>query len=160
MIHWLKFKGYDDIGYSFLIGGDGTIYEGRGWGKKGSHSYCYNQWGYGIVFIGRYLITMPDEVMMQAYGTFVQVEGKNQVSENLMSINQSSNFKCAITNGLIDSDYIMCGHQDVKTSTACPGYRFETNWVKAHSHYGGRAPGGVSQTVDRPQHEKIALNQP
>ena len=66
-------QGYDDIGYNFLIGGDGTIYEGRGWGKKASHTYCYNQWGYGIVFIGRYLITMPDDVMMQAYESFIQV---------------------------------------------------------------------------------------
>ena len=43
----------------------------------------------------------------------------------------------------------MCGHQDVKTSTACPGYRFETNWVKAHSKYGRRSvDGGVSEVTD------------
>ena len=65
-------------------------------------------------------------------------------------VNESfSNSKCAITNGLIDADYIMCGHQDVKTSTACPGYRFETNWVKAHSKYGRRSvDGGVSEVTD------------
>ena len=67
-------QGYDDIGYSFLIGGDGAIYEGRGWGKKGSHTYCYNQWGYGIAFIGRYFTTEPDDIMKDAYETFVQVE--------------------------------------------------------------------------------------
>ena len=66
-------KGYADIGYSFLIGGDGLIYEGRGWNKKGDHTYCYDQHGYGIVFIGRYMLTTPDAVMMQAYESFVQV---------------------------------------------------------------------------------------
>ena len=66
-------KGWDDIGYSFLIGGDGPIYEGRGWDKKGAHTYCYNQQGYGIGFIGRYMLTSPDAVMLQAYETFLQV---------------------------------------------------------------------------------------
>jgi len=29
---------WDDIGYNFLIGGDGAIYEGRGWDKQGAHT--------------------------------------------------------------------------------------------------------------------------
>jgi hypothetical protein len=29
---------YCDIGYSFLIGGDGNVYEGRGWDRVGSHT--------------------------------------------------------------------------------------------------------------------------
>ncbi|KAK2166605.1 hypothetical protein LSH36_37g04024 [Paralvinella palmiformis] len=31
-------KGKDDIRYNFLIGQDGLIYEGRGWGVLGQHT--------------------------------------------------------------------------------------------------------------------------
>ena len=41
-------KGWSDIGYSFLIGGDGRVYEGRGWGRVGAHTYGYNSRAYGI----------------------------------------------------------------------------------------------------------------
>ena len=41
-------QGWSDIGYSFLIGGDGRVYEGRGWGRVGAHTYGYNSRAYGI----------------------------------------------------------------------------------------------------------------
>lgn len=44
--HW------DDIGYNFLAGEDGNIYEGRGWGIKGAHSPSYNAISLGICLIG------------------------------------------------------------------------------------------------------------
>lgn len=31
-------KGWDDIGYNFLIGGNGSIYVGRGWDYKGVYN--------------------------------------------------------------------------------------------------------------------------
>lgn len=36
-------KGWDDINSNFFIGGDGAIYEGRGWDKQGAHSKGQNQ---------------------------------------------------------------------------------------------------------------------
>ena len=89
---------------------------------------------------------MPDDVMMQAYESLVQVNLKTK-SRTIACVQLNIHFKCAISNGLIDPDYIMCGHQDVKTSSASPGYRFQTNWVKKHSHFGERSPGGVSNSV-------------
>lgn len=38
--------------YNFLVGGDGLIYEGRGWGKKGAHTFGFNSQSVGIAFIG------------------------------------------------------------------------------------------------------------
>lgn len=40
---------YWDIGYNFLIGGDGSVYEGRGWDTVGAHAGVtyYNQNGLG-----------------------------------------------------------------------------------------------------------------
>ncbi len=39
-------NGWSDIGYSFLVGGDGKIYEGRGWNVVGAHTSGYNSVGY------------------------------------------------------------------------------------------------------------------
>lgn len=47
-------KGWSDIGYNFVIGEDGNVYEGRGWGKKGAHSIPFNSKSIGICIIGNY----------------------------------------------------------------------------------------------------------
>lgn len=40
---------------SFLIGNDGLVYEGTGWGVRGAHTYGYNGNGTGIAFIGNFV---------------------------------------------------------------------------------------------------------
>lgn len=45
---------YGDISYNFLIGGDGIVYEGRGWGRYGAHTYGINCASIGVAFIGDY----------------------------------------------------------------------------------------------------------
>lgn len=40
---------------SFLIGDDGVVYEGTGWGVAGAHTYGYNRNSTGIAFIGNYV---------------------------------------------------------------------------------------------------------
>lgn len=47
-------KGWNDIGYNFLVGEDGNVYEGRGWGKQGAHSVPFNKKSIGICIIGDY----------------------------------------------------------------------------------------------------------
>lgn len=34
----MESKNWDDIGYNFMVGGDGDVYEGRGWDKQGAHT--------------------------------------------------------------------------------------------------------------------------
>lgn len=34
----IESRNWDDIGYNFLIGGDGAVYEGRGWLQQGAHT--------------------------------------------------------------------------------------------------------------------------
>lgn len=46
-------NGWSDIGYNFLVGADGTIYEGRGWLVIGAHATNHNTAGIGVCFIGR-----------------------------------------------------------------------------------------------------------
>jgi hypothetical protein len=40
-------NGWADIGYSFGVGEDGRIYEGRGWDRVGAHTSGYNSNGIG-----------------------------------------------------------------------------------------------------------------
>jgi hypothetical protein len=54
--HHMDNRGWNDIGYNFLIGvggdDDGTIYEGRGWLTIGAHCTGHNTSGVGVCFIG------------------------------------------------------------------------------------------------------------
>ncbi|MEU8196322.1 peptidoglycan-binding domain-containing protein [Microbispora amethystogenes] len=45
-------RGWNDVGYNFLVGEDGTIYEGRGWLVVGAHCEGHNRSGIGVAFIG------------------------------------------------------------------------------------------------------------
>jgi N-acetylmuramoyl-L-alanine amidase len=45
-------KGWNDIGYNFLVGEDGNVYEGRGWETVGAHAPTYNTKSIGICIIG------------------------------------------------------------------------------------------------------------
>jgi len=47
-------KEWADIGYNFLVGEDGNVYEGRGWDKQGAHSKLFNSKSIGICIIGDY----------------------------------------------------------------------------------------------------------
>lgn len=40
--------------FSFLVGGDGRVYEGTGWHKEGAHTYGYNNRSIGIGVIGNF----------------------------------------------------------------------------------------------------------
>lgn len=52
-------NGWDDIGYNFLVGSNGSIYVGRGWDFKGAHSRIYNQKSICIAFIGTFFKNAP-----------------------------------------------------------------------------------------------------
>ena len=52
--------GWHDIGYNFLIGGDGVIYEGAGWDSVGAHALGYNSQSIGICFIGDFTNRLPN----------------------------------------------------------------------------------------------------
>ncbi|XP_015234834.1 PREDICTED: N-acetylmuramoyl-L-alanine amidase-like [Cyprinodon variegatus] len=107
-------RGWDDIGYSFVAGGDGNIYEGRGWNWQGAHTYGYNSKGFGVSFIGDYQSRLPSQHSMDL------------VREQLAS--------CAVGGGRLVSSYIIKGHRDV-VSTACPGDAFYQE-IKRWDHYG------------------------
>ena len=53
-------RGWADVGYNFLVAPDGTIFEGRGWGKQGAHARGHNSESIGVAYIGDGRLELPD----------------------------------------------------------------------------------------------------
>ncbi|XP_023296046.2 peptidoglycan-recognition protein SC2-like [Lucilia cuprina] len=94
-----KTLGWADIGYNFLIGGDGNIYEGRGWNVLGAHASNWNSKSIGISFMGNYHKDKPTAAQIAA-------------AKSLLA--------AAVSRGQIKSGYILYGHRQVG-NTDCPG---------------------------------------
>lgn len=56
----IESQNFSDIGYNFLVGGDGAVYEGRGWNKQGAHTKGYNVGSVCIAFIGTFTKLEPN----------------------------------------------------------------------------------------------------
>ncbi|KAG9343908.1 hypothetical protein JZ751_013295 [Albula glossodonta] len=93
-------RGWDDIGYSFVAGSDGYIYEGRGWHWQGAHTLGHNSRGYGVSFIGDYTATLPSRRSLE-------------LVRDLLAA-------CAVDGGRLRANYTVHGHRQV-VSTSCPG---------------------------------------
>uniref|UniRef100_A0A3B5B1Y8 N-acetylmuramoyl-L-alanine amidase-like n=1 Tax=Stegastes partitus TaxID=144197 RepID=A0A3B5B1Y8_9TELE len=106
-------RGWDDIGYSFVAGSDGNIYEGRGWHWQGAHTFGHNAVGYGVSFIGDYMSRLPSQQSMTL------------VRDQLAS--------CAVGGGRLVADFILQGHRQV-VSTDCPGDAFYAE-IKTWEHF-------------------------
>ncbi|XP_034151494.1 peptidoglycan recognition protein 6 isoform X2 [Esox lucius] len=109
-------RGWDDIGYSFVAGSDGYLYEGRGWHWRGAHTKGYNSKGYGVSFIGDYTSSLPSQQTMEL------------VRDRLAS--------CAVSGGRLTGNFTIHGHRQL-VNTTCPGdalYSEITGW----KHFGVR----------------------
>ncbi|XP_076975743.1 N-acetylmuramoyl-L-alanine amidase [Tamandua tetradactyla] len=93
-------QGWDDIGYSFVVGSDGYVYEGRGWHWVGAHTRGHNSCGFGVAFVGNYTAELPNEAALRT------------VREELP--------RCALRAGLLQPDYSVLGHRQL-VLTDCPG---------------------------------------
>lgn len=88
--------------HSYVAGGDGYIYQGRGWHWVGAHTRSYNTKGYGISFIGDYMEALPDAHSMEL------------VKNNFI--------KCAVRGSKLQANYTIHGHRQMG-NTLCPGDR-------------------------------------
>lgn len=72
-----------DIGYNFMVGGDGNVYECLGWDIEGSHTYHYNKKSIGIGVIGKFHLYKPNEKLINATQLLIQLGVKlGKISEN------------------------------------------------------------------------------
>lgn len=89
-----------DIGYHFIVGEDGRVYEGRGWYNEGGHATNWNSISYGIAIIGNFQYRLPNTAALNAVKALIA---------------------CAQPRYL-RTWYSLYGHRDTK-STSCPGNR-------------------------------------
>lgn len=97
-------RGWSDIGYSFVVGSDGYVYEGRGWSYLGTHTRGRNSVGYGVSVIGNYTDTLP--------------------SRNAMDLVRRRLAQCAVQRGGLTANFTIQGHRQVVNYTTCPGDAF------------------------------------
>ncbi|XP_049767822.1 peptidoglycan-recognition protein LC-like [Schistocerca cancellata] len=94
-------KGWLNIGYNFIVGGDNRVYVGRGWDTVGAHSPTYNFKSVGISFIGDYRTELPTHDMLELAWSLI---------------------RCGVARGSISDTYKLVGHRQVR-DTECPGDR-------------------------------------
>ncbi|CAG2168499.1 unnamed protein product [Oppiella nova] len=99
-------KGWTDIAWNFIIGGDGQVYEGVGWNKEGFHTLNWNRYSLGIAFVGNYNEVEPSVEMLDSLEELI---------------------KCGKNKGYIRPDYQLHGHRDALTTTECPGEELYTD---------------------------------
>jgi N-acetylmuramoyl-L-alanine amidase len=103
-------KKWDDIGYNFLVGDDGKVYEGRGWNNVGAHARDWNPTSYGIAMIGNFNGVLPSTAALNA-------------TKQLIACGKTRN---------ISSSYTLHGHRD-GVCTTCPGdalYNLIKTWPR------------------------------
>ncbi|CAF1234774.1 unnamed protein product [Rotaria magnacalcarata] len=121
-------NGWVDIGYSFLVGEDGNIYEGRGWTYVGAHTYGYNSQSIGISVIGDYMSQKPNSAALNSVKALIE---------------------CGISRGYISSTYTLRGHRDLD-STSCPGNAFY-NEIKTWTNYRSLVRSNMSPQFNVPE---------
>ncbi|XP_028171455.1 peptidoglycan-recognition protein SA-like isoform X2 [Ostrinia nubilalis] len=100
MFH-IEAKKWDDIGYNFLVAGDGSAYFGRGWEYIGAHTLGYNRYSIGIAFVGTFNSETPPKKQIEACQKLI---------------------KLGVQQGKIAKDYKLFAHRQL-TSTLSPGDR-------------------------------------
>ncbi|XP_010638415.1 N-acetylmuramoyl-L-alanine amidase [Fukomys damarensis] len=94
-------RGWDDIGFSFVVGSEGYVYEGRGWYWMGAHTRRHNSLGFGVAIVGDYTKTLPSEAVLRTVRDVLP--------------------RCAVRAGLLRRDYQVLGHRQLVHTTQCPG---------------------------------------
>ncbi|ESO82487.1 hypothetical protein LOTGIDRAFT_134508, partial [Lottia gigantea] len=110
--YYMDGHGWSDLGYTFMIGEDGNVYEVHGWDEIGAHTLNHNTDGYGFCVIGNFMARVPNTKALNALKQLID---------------------CGVKNGKIRSDYILKGHRDVR-ATLCPGQKLY-DLIRTWPHY-------------------------
>lgn len=105
-------RNWDDIGYNFLIGEDGRVYEARGWNRTGAHTYGWNEKAVAFCVMGSYNDRLPNKQALSAL-------------QNIIAY--------GVQEGKITQDYKLYGHRDVR-DTDCPGHKLY-DLIKGWDHF-------------------------
>lgn len=95
----IESRNWSDIGYNFLVGGDGYVYVGRSWDYMGAHAFGYNNISIGISFIGTFNTVKPSKQQLYVVQKLIEL---------------------GVEKGKIAPDYKLLGHRQV-SQTVSPG---------------------------------------
>jgi N-acetylmuramoyl-L-alanine amidase len=70
--------GWSDISDNFLVGGDGNVYEGRGYYYEGAYSKRYAYKSINVAFMGDYKRTAPTQLQLNALRNFLEFSVRTQ----------------------------------------------------------------------------------
>ncbi|XP_033479021.1 N-acetylmuramoyl-L-alanine amidase-like [Epinephelus lanceolatus] len=107
-------RNWSDIGYSFVVGSDGYVYEGRGWNYLGTHTRGHNAIGYGVSIIGNYTATLP--------------------SRHAIELLRHRLVQCAVDGGRLVANFTLYGHRQMVNYTSCPGDAFFSE-IRSWEHF-------------------------
>lgn len=111
-------RGWDDIGYNWLIDANGVIYESRGAGRLGAHFSCMNEETVGICLIGSFINEKPTPAALEALQHLIAWEAhKGNLEVSAQRYHPSSRLDLPIISGHLDGSPspLAC------SSTVCPG---------------------------------------
>uniref|UniRef100_A0A1I8Q9Z5 Peptidoglycan-recognition protein n=1 Tax=Stomoxys calcitrans TaxID=35570 RepID=A0A1I8Q9Z5_STOCA len=120
--HHLTTLDLNDIGYNFLIGNDGIVYEGTGWYIKGAFTHGYNENGIGIAFIGDFRKKLPSRKALRS-------------AKRLLS--------CGTEIGVLDPNYELFGAMQL-SATKSPGLMLY-NEIQDWNHWSPHPPRRISR---------------
>ncbi|XP_069701762.1 peptidoglycan recognition protein-like isoform X2 [Periplaneta americana] len=81
-----------DIVYNFVVGGDGNVYEGRGWDVANEHAGFLQQCSIEVSVIGNFSTDVPNDETMESLQALVQLGvtlGKIDVDFRIVALNQT-----------------------------------------------------------------------
>jgi len=90
-----------DVQYNFLVGGDGRIYEGRGFSLQGGMPDSFSSQTLILAFMGAFFVTYPLDIQLRNSEAFLEEAAKN---------------------GFLDPDFRVAGAMDIRKSDS-PGCR-------------------------------------
>jgi hypothetical protein len=116
-------NGWADIGYNFLIGPEGTVFEGRAGGKGvvGAHFSCINSGTMGVSVLGNYSNEKPPSAALESLFTLLAWQaGEWRLNPTGRAMHVSGGVEMNIISGHRDSAASprACG------TTECPGNAF------------------------------------
>lgn len=118
-------KSWDDIGYNFVIGGDGRAYEGRGWDRVGAHTLGWNNISVSFSVMGDYTDHLPTTAALNAIDSLI--------------------YRGIILRKLTP-DFKLYGHRDARP-TESPGEKLY-QLIRTYSHYDPGTPVKPKLTPD------------
>lgn len=123
----IESRNWSDVGYNYMVGGDGLAYVGRGWKFWPAQAIGYNDKSISISFLGTFNSVVPPKRQLQAAQKLIEV---------------------GVKGGAIAKDYKLIAHRQV-SPTLSPGDALYTV-IKTWPHWTDLNAPNTTTTTQAP----------